>query len=121
MKIIIADDSDLIRERIRKILEADDKIEIVAEVNNGPDALKELEIKKPDVIVLDIHMHEMSGITVLEKIREMKIPCKVCMLTNYPYKQYREKCLKSGADYFFDKNEEFQLFVDKMKDMVNTS
>jgi DNA-binding NarL/FixJ family response regulator len=50
-------------------------------------------------------MPEMNGIKVLMKIRELKIKVKVCMLTNYPYPQYKRRCQEEGADYFLSKTD----------------
>src|SRR5450759_3233503 len=100
MKVILADDSSLFRDRIKDLLKNLGNVEIVGEAVNGLEALKLIEDKKPDLVILDIRMPEMTGIEVLRKIREKGIVVKICMLTSYPYKQYKERCLAEGADYF---------------------
>lgn len=108
MKIVIADDSKLLCNSIKESLNDLKNIKIIGEANNGTEAVKIIEEKKPDFVILDIRMPEMNGIEVLRKIKEGNNKLKVCIFTNYPYSQYKEKCLEEGADYFFDKNINFQ-------------
>lgn len=104
MKIVIADDSSLWRERIKSLLlDFNEDCEIY-EADNGLKALQLIVKNKPYLTILDIRMPEMNGIDVLKKIRELKLKVKVCILTNYPYPQYKKKCLEEGAEYFLDKN-----------------
>ena len=81
---------------------------MVYEAKNGVKALQLVMEKEPDLAILDIRMPEMNGIEVLKKIRELKMKVKVCILTNYPYPQYKKKCLEAGADYFLSKTEDFE-------------
>ena len=104
MKILIADDSPLLRDRLKGLMRKFDLLSVVTEAENGAEALKLIRETNPDVAILDIRMPEMNGIEVLRKIREVESRPKIIILTNYPYKQYRERCLAEGADYFFDKN-----------------
>lgn len=108
MKIVIADDSSLLRERIKSLLDDANSNCIVYEAENGVDALRSIRKNKPDLVILDIRMPEMNGIEVLKKVRELKMNTTICILTNYPFPQYRRKCFELGAEYFCDKNLEFQ-------------
>jgi DNA-binding NarL/FixJ family response regulator len=108
MKIVIADDSPLLRERIKSLVLSVQNVEIVGEAANGMEALKLIEDTDPDLAILDIRMPALSGIDVLKKIKESGRRTKVCILTNYPYPQYKERCMAGGADFFFDKNQDFQ-------------
>ena len=108
MKIVIADDSSLLRDRIKSLLNSINNNPIVYEAENGVDALQLIREKEPDLAILDIRMPGMNGIEVLKKIRELKMKVKVCILTNYPYPQYRKRCLEAGADFFLSKTEDFE-------------
>jgi DNA-binding NarL/FixJ family response regulator len=108
MKIVIADDSALLRVRIKSLLNSINNISMVHEAKNGVEALQLIMEKEPDLAILDIRMPEMNGIEVLKKIRELKMKTKVCILTSYPYPQYRKRCLEAGADYFLSKTEDFE-------------
>jgi len=119
MKIVIADDSIMFRERIVGLLKSIDNVEIVGEAKNGLEIMQLIEDTKPDLAILDVRMPEMNGIEVLRKIREDGIKIKICMLTNYPYKQYRTRSIKEGADYFFDKNLDIKQITDLITSLAN--
>ena len=108
MRVVIADDSYLWRDRIKSMLNDINEVFVVGEVGNGVDALQLIREKEPDLAILDIRMPEINGMEVLKKIKELKMKTKVCMLTNYTYPQYRKKCLEAGADYFLSKPEDFE-------------
>jgi|SRR5664280_662239 len=118
MKIVIADDSPLLRDRIKSLLNSIDENLEVFEAENGQDALQIIKKKQPDLAILDIRMPEMNGIEVLKKIRELKMKVKVCILTNYAYPIYKKRCLEAGADYFLRKNEDFEEIETIVSDML---
>jgi YesN/AraC family two-component response regulator len=109
MKIVIADDSSMLRARIKSLLEDTGKNFSVYEAENGADALRSIREYEPDLAIIDIRMPEMNGIEVLEKLRELKLKTTICILTNYPFWQYRKKCYDLGAHYFLDKNQEVEM------------
>jgi DNA-binding NarL/FixJ family response regulator len=108
MKLIIADDSSMMRERIKNQVKDFDQVTIVGEAGNGRTAMEMIEKFDPDLVILDLHMPEMGGMEVLKRIKEAKMKTKVCILTNYPYPQYRTKCLALGADNFLSKSDDFE-------------
>jgi DNA-binding NarL/FixJ family response regulator len=108
MKILIADDSSLMRERIKNQVRDFDQVIIVGEAGNGKKAMEMISEFDPDLVVLDLHMPEMGGMEVLRKLKAAKTKTKVCILTNYSYPQYRDRCLALGADYFLSKSDDFE-------------
>jgi DNA-binding NarL/FixJ family response regulator len=108
MKLLIADDSSLIRERIRNQVRGFDQVIIVGEACNGKIALEMITEFDPDLVILDLHMPEMGGMEVLKNIKRAKMKTKVCILTNYTYPQYKTRCLALGADYFLSKSDDFE-------------
>ena len=111
MKVLIADDSELMRERLVTMLSELPNIEIIGQARDGMEAIDFIQTLKPDVVILDIRMPGRNGIDVLKRIKEDDTTPKVIMFTNYPYPQYRHKCLKAGADFFFDKSMDFEQFI----------
>ena len=111
MKLIIADDSPLFREKIRSLVLPFTSVEIVGEAGNGNEALRLIDINNPDFVIFNIRMPEMNGIELLKQIKKRSHRTVACILTNYTYRQYREKCLAEGADYIYNKSEDF----DKIK------
>jgi DNA-binding NarL/FixJ family response regulator len=108
IRVLIVDDSALIRERLKTMLSEIAGVEIVGESEDKMEAIASNERLHPDVVILDIRLPTGDGIEVLQHIKRDTPSVIVIMLTNYPYPQYRQKCLKAGADFFFDKSTEFE-------------
>jgi DNA-binding NarL/FixJ family response regulator len=118
MKIVIADDSSLMRDRIKILLTSINHNSEMFEAEDGVEALQLIEENEPDLAILDIRMPDMNGIEVLKKVREMKTKTKIFILTNYPYQQYRKRCLEAGTDFFFSKTEDFEKMRTVITDML---
>lgn len=117
MRIVIADDSTVVRQRLIRMLEDLDGIEVVGQADDLPLARNLVETLKPDVAILDIRMPTGSGADLVPDLKKMDPAPKVIMLTNYAYPENRKKCIDGGADFFFDKSTEFQKVVTVLKDM----
>ena len=118
MKVFIADDSAVMRERLIEMLSELPEIEIISQAEDGLQATNIITKLNPDVVILDIRMPRGNGIDVLQNIKKNNPALIVIMLTNYPYPQYRKKCMKAGADYFFDKATEFEKVTEVLKKLV---
>lgn len=81
VRVLVADDSALMRKKIKEMLESAIGIEVVATARDGVDVLQKAEELKPDVITLDVNMPNMDGITALKRLMEMEI-CPVIMLSS---------------------------------------
>ena len=117
MKVFIVDDSAEVRKRIIAMLAELQMVGSIEEAENVQDAIRALQGFIPDVVILDIQMPGGSGIDVLTKIEKKDHAPVVIMLTNYPYPQYRRKCLDAGADFFFDKSNEFERVAEVVSSM----
>ncbi|MFA4917642.1 MAG: response regulator transcription factor [Thermodesulfovibrionales bacterium] len=118
MKVFIADDSSEIRKRIIAMLsDLAESIEMIGEAENVQDAINSIHEFDPDVVILDIRMPGGSGIDVLKKIKKKNEVPVIIILTNYPYSQYRKKCMEAGADFFFDKSGDFEEIVKVVSDI----
>jgi DNA-binding NarL/FixJ family response regulator len=117
MKLFIADDSKVLCERLIEMLSDIPGIEIIGHAQNASDSLAFIKKLNPDIVILDIRMPGGSGIDVLQDIKKDKHAPMVIILTNYPYPQYRKKCLGLGADYFFDKSTEFEKVMELFKQL----
>ena len=119
MKVFIADDSQVLRERLHEMLAEIPGIEIMGYAQDVPEALTSIKTLEPDVVILDIRMPGGSGVDVLQDIKKKKQAPMVIVLTNYPYPQYRKKCMEMGADFFFDKAAEFEKVTTVFKQLIN--
>jgi DNA-binding NarL/FixJ family response regulator len=118
MKVFIADDSALLRERLIDMLSELEGIEIVGQAEDSLSAVRSIHKLKPDVVILDIWMPGGSGFNVLQNIKKNKVANVVIMFTNYPYPQYRKKCMDEGADFFFDKSSEFEKITEMLRQLI---
>ena len=113
-RVLVVDDSAIIRERLHGILDDLHGVTVVGEAEDGRQAVEMVEALQPDVVILDIRMHGGSGIEALEQIKRIEPAPVVAILTNYPYSQYRDRCAALGADFFFDKSTEFARIAEAL-------
>jgi DNA-binding NarL/FixJ family response regulator len=118
MRIFIADDSDILRTRLKEILSEFEEIEVVGQARLASEALESIRRLVPDVVILDIRFPNGSGIDVLESVKKENIPTKVIIFTNFPYLQYRKKCFDAGADFFFYKAIEFEKLITTLEKLI---
>jgi len=119
MRILIADDTELLRVRLVNMLSEIEGIEIIGQVQNSLDAIESIKRLNPHVVILNARMPQGNGIKVLEAIKKNLQSPKVIIFTNYPYPQYRKRYMDAGADFFFDKSTEFEKLVDTVKHLVH--
>lgn len=93
-------------------------IEVIGEADNVQQAIEHIRQQGPDVVILDIRMPGGNGIDVLREIEKNDQAPVVIMLTNYPYPQYKRKCMDAGADFFFDKSREFEKVVEVLRGWI---
>lgn len=118
MKIVLADDSKILRQRIISLLEEIEGVQVVAKAENSHQAVQYVEDLKPDLIILDIRMPDGGGLEALKVLKDKNISIIKMIFTNYPIEQYRKKCMELGADYFFDKSTDFEKMVDVVKKLI---
>ena len=121
IRVFIIDDSGLVRDRLTAMLSEHPGMDIIGEAEDAFSAIECIQLYTPDVVILDIHMAgSASGIYVLERIKKGSNAPIVIMLTNYSNFQYRKRCKKAGAEYFFDKSSEFERVTEVLEAMVST-
>lgn len=103
MRVLLADDSDLILDWLKEMLSVFKQIEIVATLKNGKEALDAMRLLKPDLAIVDLKMPGLSGLEVLKEIRKVDKKVKFIILTFYAFDPYRQSAVKAGVDYFFSK------------------
>lgn len=120
MTVLIVDDAQVLRERLAALIAEIDGYEIIGQAADFLEAKGFLETMTPDVVVLDIRLPDGSGIELLKMIRKGRNPQpEVIVFTNYPYPQYRERCLNLGASCFLNKSDDFDKLVDILKTWRN--
>ena len=108
LRILLVEDSPLIRERLAETLMEPGRVEIVGEADSEAAAIALVQQPTWDVLVLDLQLKSGTGLGVLRALKAARPPeTRVIVLTNYAFPQYRAKSLAMGADYFFDKAREY--------------
>ena len=105
IRVILADDHDLIRRGIRRILEKASNILVIGEAGTGAGALCLVRALKPDVLVLDIEMPDMNGINVARELRTKNVPVSIVILSACDDEHFIEEILQVGVDRYLNKSE----------------
>jgi Response regulator containing a CheY-like receiver domain and an HTH DNA-binding domain len=104
INVALADDQEIIREGIKMILSLDQEINVVCEAANGQELLNKMELKSPDVVLMDIRMPVMDGVTATRLVKEKYPIVRVIILTTFNTDEYIFQCLKNGADGYILKD-----------------
>jgi len=121
VKVFIVDDSEIVIERLKTMLSEIKEIEIVGQATNPFDAINGIRTLHPNAVILDLQMPGGSGMGVLLSIKRNNSGPIVLVLTNYPYPQYRKRCMEAGADFFFDKSTEFERVPEVFEQLIQNS
>jgi DNA-binding NarL/FixJ family response regulator len=113
--VFLVEDSAMIRDRLRRLIDAEPALAVIGTANGTGAAVRELRTLNPDAIVIDIALQEGDGFEVLENVNQMKPKPLIIMLTNYTYVSYRVRGLSEGAHYFFDKSTEFDSVISVLR------
>jgi DNA-binding NarL/FixJ family response regulator len=105
VSILIADDHELVRKGIRMVLEARPGWEVVAEANNGRDAVKKAQQTKPNVAILDISMPQLNGLEAARQIAKTLSQTKVLILTMHEADPMIQQILEAGAQGYLLKSD----------------
>ncbi|SFP83759.1 DNA-binding response regulator, NarL/FixJ family, contains REC and HTH domains [Amycolatopsis arida] len=117
IRVLIADDQDMVRIGFRMILDAQDDIEVVADVPNGVDAVRRARELRPDVCLLDIRMPGMDGLEVTRQLAgpDVTDPIKVVVVTTFDLDEYVHTALRNGASGFLLKDAGPALLVEAVR------
>jgi DNA-binding NarL/FixJ family response regulator len=111
IRILIADDHDMVRTGLRALLEAESDFEVCGEARDGREALKEAYRLSPDVVILDFSMPGMNGLEVTRRIRKALAKAEVLVLTAYDSEQLARSLLSAGALGYMSKSDADQDLV----------
>jgi two-component system response regulator DesR len=104
MKVIVAEDQGMLRGALSALLDLEDDIEVVGQAENGAQALQMIESLGPDLVVMDIEMPYMTGLDVAERLKELKHPCRVVILTTFSRTGYFQRAMRAGVKGFLLKD-----------------
>lgn len=98
-KLLIADDEPLIRKGIKQLMNLSTfHIKEIFEASNGDEALKIFNIYKPEIVLMDINMPKIDGLSAAKKIKTISPETKIAIITGYDYFDYAQTAIKIGVD-----------------------
>jgi two-component system, NarL family, response regulator len=104
IRILVADDHALIREGIAVLVDTQPDMNLVAEASNGPEAIQQFRLHRPDITLMDLQMPEMSGFDAIVAIRSEFPDAKIVVLTTYKGDVQIVRALKAGAQGYLLKS-----------------
>ncbi len=115
INIVLADDHVLVRKGIKSMLESDPDINVIGEAGNGREALNVAKALKPDIIVLDIRMPEMTGLEAAALLHEYSPHTRAVILSMHDSEEYVVQALQAGAFGYLLKDTDKDEFVKALK------
>ncbi|OPA96930.1 DNA-binding response regulator [Pseudomonas fluorescens] len=113
-KALVVDDHPFIRSSVKMLLKQEG-FEVVAEADNGAEAIQMAREHEPDLIVLDISMPKLDGLEVIARICALRLSCKILVLTSQSPLFYSMRCMKAGAAGYISKTNDLDELVKAIK------
>ncbi|WP_273844110.1 response regulator transcription factor [Rubrobacter calidifluminis] len=119
IRVLVADDHDIVRFGLRKMLEAEPGIEVVGEASSGVEALELCRSLKPDIVVMDIRLPGVDGITATRLIKREFPNTAVLILTAYESTEYLVESVRAGAAGYLLKEKAVQRLPGAVRRVMN--
>lgn len=117
-KILIVDDHPTIRFAMRLLLEREG-YDVVAEAHDGVSAVSLCQEHAPEVVILDLGLPRLDGLSVLERLRALEPTPRIMVFTGLPPRLFTKRCIEAGASAFVRKDEELQILLGALKAVLN--
>ncbi|MDN7124744.1 two-component system response regulator NarL [Pseudidiomarina terrestris] len=113
--IMLVDDHPLLRKGLKQLISLEDDLEVVAEFNNGKDAIPKAVELDPDLIILDLNMQGMDGLETLKRMRDEGVTSRIVMLTVSDADEDVVAAITNGADGYLLKDMEPEQLIEQIK------
>lgn len=114
-RIVIADHHPVVRKGISCMIKKSNEYDIVGKVNNGEELFQHLEEKKPDILIMEIDIPQLSGINVLRTIKSEFPETRVLIFSTHPEEIYALRSIKSGAAAYVPKTAATKVFLKALR------
>ncbi len=115
IKLLIADDHAIVRKGLKLVLSTDKDIDVLGEAIDGEEVLEKIKVKHYDVILLDIDMPKINGITAIRHIKKISPKTEILILSMHPEEVYAMSAIQTGASGFVSKDSETEVIVSAIK------
>ena len=112
VRLLLADDHRMFRQGLRELLERKTGFEVVGEAATGREALEQVRVLRPDIVLLDIQMPELDGVEVARQLAQSHPDVKIIMLTMYRQDQHLVDAIKAGARGYLLKDADAEELID---------
>ncbi|OEF99757.1 DNA-binding response regulator [Vulcanibacillus modesticaldus] len=117
IRIILADDHQLFREGVKRIINLEEDMEVIAEFSDGTGVLNNYNGIKPDVILLDINMPHLNGVETTKKVKELYPEAKIMILSIHDDEGYVFETLRAGASGYLLKDMDAETLVEAIREI----
>jgi DNA-binding NarL/FixJ family response regulator len=118
VRILLADDHDLVRQGIRAVLQERPGWEICGEASNGREAVEKAQLLKPDIVIVDVGMPYLNGVDATRQITKTNPAVKVLVLTIHPSEQIINEVLEAGAKGYLLKSDAAQELINGVESIL---
>jgi two-component system, NarL family, invasion response regulator UvrY len=119
MRILIADDHSVVREGLKQCVKTLDEVRLIDEAVDGNDAWTKIKDGSYDLVILDVSMPGMSGLEVLQKIKDRNLQTHILILSVHPQEQYAIQAFKLGASGYISKDNAFDELTVAIKKIAS--
>lgn len=119
LKVLIVEDDELLRSGLEVIIASEEAMSVSGAARNGREALQLLEASCPDLVLLDVQMPEMDGLTCIREIRKRHPVLPILILTTFNEEEYIFQGLADGANGYLVKGLDFEKLIQAIRDTVN--
>lgn len=119
LRTVLVDDAEEMRDLLRMLLRQDGRFTVVGEAGNGQDALEVVAEVRPDVVVLDIGMPTLDGVSALPRLRKLSPQTQIVMLSGFPAQDMERTSVERGAVGYVEKGAGFEAFADRLHALVS--
>jgi DNA-binding NarL/FixJ family response regulator len=115
IRVFLADDHDVVREGVKRLVDAGPDLAVVGEASTGASVLEQARLEAWDVLVLDLSLPDLSGLEVLKQVKVIRPRLHVLVLTMQGEDQYALRILKAGADGYLTKGRPGSEILDAIR------
>ena len=115
--VYLVEDSVVVRQRLQAMVAEVAGLQVVGAAEDAASAAAAIRDLQPHVVILDLQLTTGTGFDVLEQVEHDQLDPVVVVLTNHASPAYRERCLKAGAAFFFDKSTQLERLGDVLKNL----
>jgi len=114
-RILVVDDDAAFRQRVKAFFAREADMEVVAEASDGEEAITKAQELKPDVVLMDVRMPGLNGVSATRKLREEMPEVKVIMLSVFDLPEYKDAAMVSGASGYVVKKSMIEALLPEIR------